>query len=501
MFWTKVEKERLKRAYRARMSQAISGLEAMDISGLSQVYCAVATEDRELIRSGGRAIGMVMEGMTMRQVIRLSEHFRQYTSMEWDIDWKNVDIRQKKDWFRSDRDYFWILALGSFHPNGYYRQACLEEMAGYPGALPFLVLRLNDWVGEVRLAAARAAAKRLETCPLDEVFAAMMALDKVKRSGRKDGRAVEHIGTIMAERLDQETAELFLNQEKHSYCQSVIWTGLLTYYPCSMEMADCYLLHRSSFVRRKAMEYKYHVLKCAWPGLEDLLLDANCGIRDLAAYILKKHSQLDILAFYEKHLKEPVPVPAILGIGEQGRALDDRHGLADLVLPYLEHESEKVVRGALEAVGMLMGAEGEEIYWKYLLDTRPCISKAAYQCIRKNGIHPGAALLYREQEKWRKSDETAGKSQDSVCHIRRYLILLLIQENSWDRLPYLIFLLKDESLKEYRDKLLGALQIRSLYARVDRKQAAFIKQVLAEEAEAVPEELARAIVFDLKFMA
>ena len=534
MLWTKVEKERLKRAYHARMSRAISGLEAMDISGLSQVYCAVATEDRELIRSGGRAIGMVMEGMTMRQVIRLSEHFRQYTSMEWDIDWKKVDIRQKKDWFRSDRDYFWILALGSFHPNGYYRQACLEEMAGYPGALPFLVLRLNDWVGEVRLAAARAAAKRLETCPLDELFAAMMALDKVKRSGRKDGRTVEHIGTVMSERLDQEagslsvpsvlsmdyevrksiyrflfsgrrldqeTAELFLNQEKHSYCQSVIWTGLLTYYPCSIEMADCYLLHRSSFVRRKAMEYKYHVLKCAWPGVEDLLLDANCGIRDLAAYILKKHSQLDILAFYEKHLKEPVPVPAILGIGEQGRALDDRNGLADLVLPYLEHESEKVVRGALEAVGMLMGAEGEEIYWKYLLDTRPCISKAAYQCIRKNGIHPGAALLYREQEEWRKSDETAGKSQDSVCHIRRYLILLLIQENSWDRLPYLIFLLKDESLKEYRDKLLGALQIRSPYARVDRKQAAFIKQVLAKEAEAVPEELARAIVFDLKFMA
>ena len=50
-------------------------------------------------------------------------------------------------------------------------------------------------------------------------------------------------------------------------------------------------------------------------------------------------------------------MPAILGIGEQGRALDDRNGLADLVLPYLEHESEKVVRGALEAVGMLMGAE------------------------------------------------------------------------------------------------------------------------------------------------
>lgn len=36
----------------------------------------------------------------------------------------------------------------------------------------------------------------------------MMALDKVKRSGRKDGRTVEHIGTVMSERLDQEAGSL-----------------------------------------------------------------------------------------------------------------------------------------------------------------------------------------------------------------------------------------------------------------------------------------------------
>lgn len=201
-------------------------------------------------------------------------------------------------------------------------------------------------------------------------------------------------------------------------------------------MIDCYFLHRSSCIRRKALEYKYHVLKCAWPGVENLLLDVNYGMRDLAAYIVRKHSQLDVLAFYEKHLKDPDPVTAVLGIGEQGRELDDRHGLTDLVFPFLEYESEKVVRSALETAGMLMGAEGEGIYWKYLLDTRPCISKAAYVCIRKNEIHPGAGLLYGEQEKWRGSDETAGKCPYSI-YVRRYLILLLIQENSWDRLPYL----------------------------------------------------------------
>ncbi len=60
-------------------------------------------------------------------------------------------------------------------------------------------------------------------------------------------------------------------------------------------MIDCYLLHRSSCIRRKALEYKYHVLKCAWPGVENLLLDVNYGMRDLAAYIVRKHSQLDSL--------------------------------------------------------------------------------------------------------------------------------------------------------------------------------------------------------------
>ena len=539
MFWEKCGKERLERGYYARLSQAISRLEKTDMSSLSQAYCAMASKDRELIRRGGRAIRLVMEPMTMRQVIQLSEKFRQYTSLEWEIDWRSLYISEKRDWFQSKEDYYWVLALGSFHPNGYYRQVCLEEMTDYPGALPFLVLRLNDWVEQVRLAAARAVSDRLEMCQLNEVFMAMTALDKVRCSGRKDHRTVERIGKSIGERLDAEagalsvpsilgmdydmrksvyrflfggrrldleTAENLLDRERHSFCQSIIWTGLLTHYQCPMEMIDRYLMHRSSCIRRKALEYKYHVFGCAWPGAENLLLDANHGIRDLAVYIMRKHSRMDILAFYKDHLKGPDLVTAILGIGEQGGDQE----VTGLVLPFLEHESEKVVRSALESLGMLLGAEGEGIYWKYLLDTRPCVSKAAYMCLRKNGVHPGAGMLYEEQDKWRESKGTAAaagaQSADAtgpytIYHVRRYLILLLLQENSWDRLPYLIYLLKDASLEEYRDKLLGALRFRSLYARVDRKQAAFIKQVLAEEADTVPQELAGDILFDLKFVS
>ena len=62
----------------------------------------------------------------MRQVIQLSEKFRQYTSLEWEIDWRSLDIREKRDWFQSKEDYYWVLALGSFHPNGYYLEPFLS---------------------------------------------------------------------------------------------------------------------------------------------------------------------------------------------------------------------------------------------------------------------------------------------------------------------------------------------------------------------------------------
>lgn len=61
------------------------------------------------------------------------------------------------------------------------------------------------------------------------------------------------------------------------------------------------------------------------------------------------------------------------------------------------------------------------------------------------------------------------KIPDTPSHTGEFLGLPALSE----------YLLKDDSLREYRDKMLGALRVRSLYARVDRKQAAFIKRVLA----------------------
>ncbi|MDT7858422.1 hypothetical protein RQM47_17360 [Rubrivirga sp. S365] len=51
----------------------------------------------------------------------------------------------------------------SFHPSGYVREAAVDALAdeGSGRELPYLVLRLNDWVGPVRRAAERAVRDRL----------------------------------------------------------------------------------------------------------------------------------------------------------------------------------------------------------------------------------------------------------------------------------------------------------------------------------------------------
>lgn len=53
----------------------------------------------------------------------------------------------------------------------------------------------------------------------------------------------------------------------------------------------------------------------------------------------------------EKHLKDPDPVTAVLGIGEQGREMDDRHGLTDLVFPFFKCAWPGVENLLLEPAG------------------------------------------------------------------------------------------------------------------------------------------------------
>lgn len=513
MLWNEIKNRNV---FNDGLTKAEAGLREKDEKWLHIAYGAFASNDPELICRAGCAVRNLLNDYTMPKMIRLSEIFRQYTSMEWYIDWNAIQPENLKRWFESEDDYRYAMILGSFHPNGYYREKCLHELGNCKNSLPFILLRMNDWVEAIRQFAEAAACRMIQDCPVEDLFYAMPAMDKVRRSGRRREedisraeqllimRLEREVGSISVREvlgfdfeirkcvyrflfsgriLDMEKAEQFLEKEKHSFCQSVIITGVLKYYNCPMEQIDRYLKHKNSCVRRKALEYKYGIVKNAWLGLDSMLLDPSHGIREFVVFILERYEDFDTLGYYRKHLDDEDPVIPIIEIGNRGET-----GLTDTLIPFLDHPREKAVRSALTAIGRLAGAERKDIFWTYLFDPRPSVSKAAYWVAVKNGISYGADVLYE------------AFLHSSTDRIKRYLVHLLIHEKSWERMPFLIRLYRNSDMEMLRNEILSGLCKRNLYCRITDAQGQMIIQALEECGECLPGPVVEEILFDLKFV-
>lgn len=167
MLWNKIKNRNV---FCEGLTKAEAGLREKDEKWLHIAYGAFASNDPELICRAGRAVRNLLKDYNMSKMIRLSETFRQYTSMEWYIDWNAIQPGNLKRWFESEEDYRYAMILGSFHPNGYYREKCLHELVNCKNALPFILLRMNDWVEEIRQFAEAAACRVIQSCPVEDLF-------------------------------------------------------------------------------------------------------------------------------------------------------------------------------------------------------------------------------------------------------------------------------------------------------------------------------------------
>lgn len=496
---------------------AIKKLNEGDSTYLFQVYSVFAFNNDLLIKQSGMAIGSLLKSYTMTQMIRLNQLFRQNTSIEWFIDWQYVDLKHIKNQFDSESDYIYALILGTFHPNGYFRERCICNLAGFKDTLPYLVLRMNDWVKSVRLQAWSLVSVTLENCLLTEIFLATQALEIVRRSERRENEYLFDAEIIIEKRIERdlktisindilsyefqvragifrilfskkilpiETAEYLLKNEKHSFCQMIIITGILKYYECALSQIDEYLRYDSTIIRRKALEYKYEVVRDTWLGLEEMLLDKNYGIRQFVSFILNKYSQCSIPEFYINHLDMENPMAAILGLGESGNK-----NMSECLQPFLEAEDERIVRSAVIAIGKLQGVEGDELYWSYLFYGSHTVAKACYKIICSHGICYGSKWLYEAY------------CESTVWYERRYLLLLLLRSRTWDRLPYLMYLYGEGSTEMMPEQILAGMCGRNLCAYITIEQKELIKDALIAYEKILPEKLVAGIRFDFQFLA
>lgn len=454
--------------------------------------------------------------------LRFSEKFRELTSMEWNYDWEKISLIEKRKFFQEAKAhdlYAAVLKIGMQHPNGFFREQCIREAKEFPGMLPFFLLRMNDWVEPVRQAAWEQIQDYISYCSEEELIASFPFLEKVERSERREknkwnelknkfeSEIIIRLPKVKKERiwnqpflrrkslyrflcrkneplvLELKDWDVLLAKEKNGYLRAIILQNIFINYSCPEELLEMYCKDSYSQVRRLALYEKYQRYQASWDGLEQVLLDPCRAIREFAVFLLKKYRNLDVTAYYSKYLDTDLRVTAVLGLGEN-RGIE----YCQTLERFLDSEDSKLVHTTLTALGRLLGEKGEEIYCSFLTDERSSVSKAAYQCLRKNQIMCGTDRLYKILH--------TAKAE----HVKRYALFLLLRERCWKRIPYLLLYCK-EAAPDQMELILHGLTNRTMYETVSGEEADRIRNLLEQEKKYLPDSLRQKILFDLKFVS
>lgn len=484
-------------------------------SYLSVLYQALATDNVEILNYASSGIADYIQGLNSNQIIRLDECFREYSSMEWTISWEKIDLKIWEKRIKNKEEYLWILRLGTFHPNGYFREKCIYRLAEDKESVKFLFLRLNDWVGSIRKMAESVVASWIPRLNVEELIACLPYLEKVKQGMRRDWKLLQGFEETIAEYIQNQLSNVnlkyvgrydlkerrylyrillegailtkeelkdVLKHEKNGQCQLMIMTLLLENYNLTIEELDFFLSYKSKVVQRKALEKKYDIIGNYWEGLEEMLLSTSTSVREHVRYILQKHTSIDALAYYKERLETLQRKVCILGIGECGSAID-----ADCLLKYLEDSEVGIVKSTLHAISNLLGTNADNIFWKYLQDERPVVQRAAYRGIVTNNIVYGAKTVY----------DLFIQTKSSL--LKEKLAYQFLREHSWDVLPYALqlYCYEDATIREI---IRCSVKGRSLYTKISKEEAGWIREILYDDKYCIPEHLQKSIEFDLKFV-
>jgi len=352
------------------------------------------------------------------------------------------------------------LGLASFHHNGYVREAAIKKLSQITtGAeLPFLIIRLNDWVSNVRTAAYEAIRPRLVPQYCQAIIDNLQLFNSLEHAQRVDHKQIidtinnvmqsDECRPLLLETLNTDDRflrragfRLGLDPAKPDF-ESLAKRGLRDHDivirslaakrisdacdgPACLSFIESMKRDRHMPVRREALRM---AVKLGPPGdLEELrkaLLDTHASMREEARYHLRKMAAFDVAAFYRQQLptaERHTLYAVVSGLGEFGNAVDDA-----LIVPYTSHPTPKMRRAALKALASLRPDPHMEVFMKALSDEAPRVSSLAVKALRRKPSSLSAARL------WEILKSTPH------FHVKRHAFHLIERCAKWDSIPYLL---------------------------------------------------------------
>jgi hypothetical protein len=352
-----------------------------------------------------------------------------------------------------------VLGLLSFNANGYVRQAAVEALSGATGGreLPFLLIRLNDWVEPLRDAALKAVLRRIRPKYADALVASLPLVERLEGQRRgsrqavsaaiKDALQVDAFRPALRralagrQRVTRRLAFELLTKSGDDALQ-VLYQGLTVVDmavrlraarelrkrlrgDALREMLGRLKLDPFMAVRREALAgFAEQLPEVAPAELRPALLDRYAGMRHVAQFYLRRSGQEDLAPFYRDRMRDAQGVKlwvAIAGLGETGFAGD-----APDLLRFLSHPEPRVRRAAVRAIRRLDGDSNIDVLLAAVQDPSPRVARAARDAV--------APRIHLVQPVWL---ETILESR-AEPHTCRAALSLVAELRWWDGAPLLI---------------------------------------------------------------
>ncbi|MBI5757050.1 MAG: HEAT repeat domain-containing protein [Planctomycetales bacterium] len=445
------------------------------------LYFLTGSND-EVVKAAADTIETLVCGLSQPDLVLAENSIRSTCCWSQDGGWWNLTpIALRKLAGLTNSPAVWGMA--SFHHSGYVREAAVRLLGTVRDGreLPFLLLRLNDWVVPVREAAKLLVCERLQSgdiAPFHKNIFLVVRLDDCKRTEHTE--IVSGVVRNLVEAGNQQQLRnLIENQDRtvrrrmfRLACRvagpHVAWLvecGLRSFDPSIrvtavkqaetafegenlFELLDRLRKDRYMPVRRHALWLATkHFLDVAGTWLNEALFDRSYSIRELSQFYLRKMGHTDPAVVYRAVVNSNQRLRlAIAGLGETGTESDTA-----LLEPYSRSSVVQLRRAALIALARLRGEQSIDLLLQSLADDNRKLTHDI-----KRALNPMAAHLPLESLRQM-------LDHDHRQHVRLAVVQLLDSMGAWSGLSGLIRAATD---KDEKVAAAARVQIESRYLRL-----------------------------------
>lgn len=359
-----------------------------------------------------------------------------------DVAWLDPSMRYALAYEGRHRDLgdATILKLLSFHYSGFEREEAVKRLAQIDDGseLTFLLLRLGDWVPQVRAAAREAIVARAADAHIDGFLRNLGVIARLQETKHADSDTLEAIARLLSgprareamlaaladparERRRAAFRILSAATEDREAIALAAWRSPDPYVRLwALRTASGSLVERASADPVSAVRLEALTMRANSAAWTAALLDRAAGVRDAARFHLRE-TGLDFAQLYRGALSGGRPATALTGLAETGGAAD-----LERVTPYLSHPRARIRRVAVKASIRLGGEDAVGRVIATLGDAARSVSAQARDSLKRFAAAVGGDRLWGLVE-W-----------STVAHSRMNALHLIAALPKWEAIGYLL---------------------------------------------------------------